>query len=530
MKQWWRQQRWSVSCLTVMYWALTIPFMSRLPYNWDAAQFVLALRHYAIGMHQPHPPGYPLFIVLGKLLHLIVSENMALVIIAAIFGYISVIILYLFCYRLWPNKLNSALIAISYILNPLFWLYRETALTYVVDAAASITLGYLVWQTMTRRTRPYVLISSGVLALAGAIRPSLVALLLPLFIFQLSFHRRNWKLVLGSFGILVIGTLAWFIPVMILTGGIGEYLTESRNLYGASVANSNIFEQTKLVFNTLLISLNIVLLPVMAGITLLAIRYWLYWRKFVRLYIYAAVWVLPALLVYSFGHFGQLGYALILIPPVYLLLIPTTQLILDKWILRWVGLLGLGLISLVFLVLTPGYAHPNFFPRTRAELYLQHLARWTPNLFKLNAASIRESDAKLTNLTQAIRAYPVDQTIVVAGRDMLYPSPANGLLIRNDEVFRELSAILPDYHIIEVAPGRTYYLTAQANRMEAVYDRTVTLGNEVKYIVFALDVLPADQPQDLLTAAYDGYHVAIMDKPWTFVDFTFWRQADKLVP
>lgn len=530
MKQWWRRQHWPVSGLTVVYWALTIPFMSRLPYNWDAAQFVLALRHYAIGMHQPHPPGYPLFVVLGKLLHLIVSENMALVIIAAIFGYISVIVLYLFCYRLWPNKLGSALITIAYILNPLFWLYRETALTYVVDATASITVGYLVWQTMTLRTRQYVLISSGVLAIAGAIRPSLVALLLPLFIFQLSFHRRNWKLVLGSFGILAIGTLAWLIPVTILTGGVGEYLTESRNLYGASVANSNIFEQTKLVFNTLLVSLNIVLLPVVVGITLLVIHYRLYWRKFIYIYIYAAVWWLPALLVYSFGHFGQLGYALILIPPVYLLLIPTTQFVLDKWILRWVGLLGLGFVSLIFLVLTPGYAHPNFFPRTRAELYLQHLARWTPNLFKLNAASIRESDAKLINLIQAIRTYPVDQTIVVAGRDMLYPSPANGLLIRNDEVFRELSAVLPDYHIIEVAQGRNYYLSAQANQMEAVYAQDIIVPNDLRYVVFALDVLPEGQPSTMLTTAQTGYHLGIMDQPWSVTGFTFRRQADKLVP
>ncbi len=527
MKQWWQVQRWPVVGLSALYWVLTIPFVSRLPYNWDAAQFVLALRHYEIGMHQPHPPGYPLFVVLGKLLNLVVSENLALVIIAALFGYVSVLVLYTFCYRLWPHRWGSSVIAVAWMLNPLFWLYRETALTYTVDAAASITVGYLVWQTMTNRSRQYVLLSSSVLAVAGAIRPSLVVFLLPVFIFQLSFHRRNWKLVLVSFGILTVGTLAWLIPVMWFTGGVEGYLTESRNLYGASAANSNILEQTKLVLNTLLISLNFVLIPLIASIVLLAIRYRRYWRRFITLYIFAAVWVLPAMLIYSLGHFGQLGYALIFIPPFYLLLIPIAQLAIDRWLGRWLMVMDLVLVSLIFLVLTPSYAHPNFFPHTRAELYLQHLARRAPNLFKLNAASLRESDQKLANLAQAIQLYPIDQTLILTGRDMLYPSPANGLLIRNDEVFRELSALLPDYHIVEVAPDRDYYLSAQANLMETSYSQEIILPNNLRYVIFALDVLPNEQPNTMLTTAQAGYHLGIMDGAWSMAGFTFRREADQ---
>ncbi|MBI4407256.1 MAG: DUF2723 domain-containing protein [Candidatus Kerfeldbacteria bacterium] len=528
---------WPIWLLTVSYWGLTLPFMSRLPYNWDAAQFVLALRHYDISMHQPHPPGYPLFVVLGKLLSLVFTENTALVVVAALLGFVSVLVLYLFCYRLWSNKLGSSLIAIGYLLNPLFWLYRETALSYTADAAASIIMGYVVWQTMTNRFRHYVLISSVVLAVAGAIRPSLVLLLLPLFIFQLSFHRRNWKLILMALGIVVVGTLAWLMPVMWLTGGVGEYLTHSRNLYSTAAASINIGAQTKLLFNTLLVSLNIILIPMVAGVVLLVIRYRLYWRTFIHVYLYAVVWLLPAVLVYSFGHFGQLGYALILVPPCYLLLIPVMQSSLDKWILRWLGALGLALISLIFLVLTPGYAHPNFFPHTRAELYLQHLARITPNLFKLNRVAIKQNDTKLTSIMAAMTAYPPSQTVIVTGRDLLYPSPANGLLIRNDELLRELSAMLPDYTVVEVAPGRDYFLQAYANQMETTYQRTITLPNELHYVVFMLDYFPSDQlPDQLMTTALPlsgtdaFYQLGIMDQPWEFAGFTFQREADKLVP
>lgn len=529
--------RRSLLALTIGYWGLTLPFMSRLPYNWDAAQFVLALRHYDISMHQPHPPGYPLFVVLGKLLAFVFTGNTALVLVAASLGFLSVLMLYFFCYRLWSHQLGSCLIVLCYLLNPLFWLYRETALTYTADAAASITLGYVVWQTMTNRSRHYVLIGSAVLAVAGAIRPSLVLLLLPLFVFQLSFHRRNWKLVLVCLGILLVGTLAWLIPVIWLTGGVEVYLIHSRNLYSSAAASINIVEQTKLLLNTLVVSLNITLVPIIVGVVLLAIRYQPYWRKFIHVYVYVAVWLVPALLVYSFGHFGQLGYALILIPPCYVLLVPVVQVSLDKWILRWVGVLGLVLTSLIFLALTPGYAHPNFFPRTRAELYLQHLARMTPNLFKLNWAAIQQNDTKLTSIVAALAAYPPEQTVIVTGRDLLYPSPANGLLIRNDELLRELSAVLPEYTVVEVAPGRDYFLQTYANQMETTYQRTITLPNETRYVVFMLDYFPPDQQPDqflttpLALAGTDAwYQLGIMDRPWQFAGFTFRRQADKLVP
>ena len=38
-------------------------------YNWDAVQFALALREFDVAKHQPHPPGYLLYVGLGRLLN-----------------------------------------------------------------------------------------------------------------------------------------------------------------------------------------------------------------------------------------------------------------------------------------------------------------------------------------------------------------------------------------------------------------------------------------------------------------------------
>src|SRR6266849_2257926 len=42
-----------------------LPYRARMLYNWDAVQFALALKEYDIVKHQPHPPGYILYVALG---------------------------------------------------------------------------------------------------------------------------------------------------------------------------------------------------------------------------------------------------------------------------------------------------------------------------------------------------------------------------------------------------------------------------------------------------------------------------------
>src|SRR3989338_10159881 len=56
----------SLSALTLLSrW----PYHARMLYNWDAVQFALALKEYDVAKHQPHPPGYILYVGLGRLLN-----------------------------------------------------------------------------------------------------------------------------------------------------------------------------------------------------------------------------------------------------------------------------------------------------------------------------------------------------------------------------------------------------------------------------------------------------------------------------
>ncbi|MBN1276884.1 MAG: glycosyl transferase, partial [Deltaproteobacteria bacterium] len=60
-----------------------LPFTSRLLYHWDSVQFALGLEDYDITVHQPHPPGYFLYVMLGRLVYFFIRDaNYALIIIS----------------------------------------------------------------------------------------------------------------------------------------------------------------------------------------------------------------------------------------------------------------------------------------------------------------------------------------------------------------------------------------------------------------------------------------------------------------
>src|SRR5207247_4159715 len=59
--------------------ALHLPYLPASLEDLDSINFALGLRHFDVAAHQPHPPGYPLYIAAGKAVHrFIPSEAKAL--------------------------------------------------------------------------------------------------------------------------------------------------------------------------------------------------------------------------------------------------------------------------------------------------------------------------------------------------------------------------------------------------------------------------------------------------------------------
>src|SRR5947207_1477920 len=64
----------TVRLIALVYLALHLPFLAPNLEDVDSINFALGLRDFNPGLHQPHPPGYPVYMALGRVSLWLVSS------------------------------------------------------------------------------------------------------------------------------------------------------------------------------------------------------------------------------------------------------------------------------------------------------------------------------------------------------------------------------------------------------------------------------------------------------------------------
>src|SRR3954467_1920439 len=119
-------------------WLLAhLPFLAPALEDIDSINFALGLHHFDPALHQPHPPGYPVFIALGRLalavihalssgLSYVRADALALAVWSAIGGALAIVYAgYLFaeCTRDEARRTSVAFWGAAVMaVTPLFWL------------------------------------------------------------------------------------------------------------------------------------------------------------------------------------------------------------------------------------------------------------------------------------------------------------------------------------------------------------------------------------------------------------------------
>ena len=99
--------------------ATRTPFISHSLYNWDSVNFALGLENFSVADHQPHAPGYILYIALGRIMQAILGNpNSALVAISVFGGAAAVAAIYLVGNSLF-NRATGLVAAIILLFSPL---------------------------------------------------------------------------------------------------------------------------------------------------------------------------------------------------------------------------------------------------------------------------------------------------------------------------------------------------------------------------------------------------------------------------
>ena len=123
-----------------------IAFRSRYLYDIDSVNFALGLRRFSPGEHQPHPPGYFLYIQLGRLVNTLFQDaNAALVSISIAASCGALLMIYALADR-WFGRRAAAFAGLIFVFSPLVWFHGTVALTYAVEAFFSALVGYFCWR------------------------------------------------------------------------------------------------------------------------------------------------------------------------------------------------------------------------------------------------------------------------------------------------------------------------------------------------------------------------------------------------
>jgi Protein O-mannosyl-transferase TMEM260-like len=227
----------------------------------DAINFALGLREFDVALHQPHPPGYPVYIFLGKLMLMaagsfshatsgvFVVEAMALSLWSILAGGLAAVplaVLFLHVEESRPRAIAALVLTLA---CPLFWFTAVRPLSDVPGLAMALLSQALAAAAFARQrgwaersksggngaiapeeiaaSGRLIVLSALVAGLAIGMRSQTVWLTLPLIALVIVDRagRAAAGALLGAALAFGIGVVVWFIPMLVATGGPKRYLS-----------------------------------------------------------------------------------------------------------------------------------------------------------------------------------------------------------------------------------------------------------------------------------------------------------------
>ncbi len=454
-------------------------FRSHYLYDIDSVNFALALRRFDTSVHQPHPPGYFLYICLGRLFNLLFNDaNAAFTAISIAFSCATVAMIYILAGE-WFGRSAAAFAGLIFLFSPLAWFHGTVALTYIAEAFFSILVGFLCWRARSGRAG-LVLPAAAALGIAAGFRPSSILFLGPLFLFSL--WRVGWRRIAGALGILTTAIAAWFVP-MVAVSGVAAWFSALRSLWVTVPGTFSVFNSPVMnsVARAFVVAAGYLLCFGVAALLPFCRGFGEVFGKAEKRH-FTTIWTLPGLVFFVFVYlrFVNLGYLMVLMPPVCL----------------WLGCVASRKITGKFAI-TAGIA-------INSAIFI-----WSP--FYCSWASVRRFETELRSVTAALPQVVSPGETVIVGLDSHFLG------------YRHAGYYLPGYLTLEypevrVASGRRTFAmlgrdTDAVAALEAGRLRNFVIfplpSGDAEYTAYMAALRSRFPPGDLRVIWRDGYEFAV---------------------
>lgn len=251
--------RWVVAAVLAAFLAGHLPWLAPALEDVDSANFALGVRDFDVAQHQPHPPGYPVFIAIAKLSTSAMgalapagapstwAEAHGLAFWGAVLGALAVVPAFVLLVAIdgGRDRWRAAVAAALALSNPLVWVNASRPMSDVpglalaLAAQALLAVAFAIQGRIARagtgaavdrdalvRSGRFIVLGALVAGFAIGLRSQSVWLTLPLLVLVLADRvgRDAAGALLGGTITFAIGCALWLVPLLVVSGGPANYL------------------------------------------------------------------------------------------------------------------------------------------------------------------------------------------------------------------------------------------------------------------------------------------------------------------
>ncbi len=238
---------WRAGLLATVFLAFHLPYLPASLEDLDSINFAMGIRDFDVAHHQPHPPGYPVFILIAKAIHVVAPQEVTvLALMSVLAGALGVVAIAALYRRLDGADMgawwSASAVALA-MTSPLYWFTAARPLSDASGLAAALAVQAM---TLGATSAAGLTVAAFCAGLAAGLRSQVVWLTAPLLLYKVLHHGGHSghggssttgencsaaspvssvvaSSVLASFGAFLAGILLWFVPLIIISGGLAAY-------------------------------------------------------------------------------------------------------------------------------------------------------------------------------------------------------------------------------------------------------------------------------------------------------------------
>jgi hypothetical protein len=193
-------------------------------FHFDSVNFALALEDFNPALHQPQPPGYPLFVLFTRLLHWMIGGAQETFVITGILASLAAMVLVWQLGRDLFGDRSGLFAALLLLVHPPFWFSALTNQVRLFLAIGAAAVMIAAWRSLNEQRPRYFYVAAAILGLASGFRLEVLALGAPILLYSGWRMRRPFREWAGAVCLIVVTAAAWLAFVVVKAGGVAAYI------------------------------------------------------------------------------------------------------------------------------------------------------------------------------------------------------------------------------------------------------------------------------------------------------------------